>query len=50
MSAGQIIFKTVVTTVDMLLAMSVIKSDDSTDSLKKTFTVITLLNIAGVWV
>lgn len=48
MNTAQVILRTIVTTVDVILALSVIKSNESTD-VKRLFTIIVLMNIAGVW-
>ena len=50
MNIPQIIVKTVVSTVDILLAIAVLKSDEAVDGLKKAFVVIVLINVMGVWV
>lgn len=50
MNTPQIIVKTVVSTLDLLLAIAVLMSNDATDGLKKAFAVIVLLNISGVWI
>lgn len=50
MNVPQIIVKTVVSTIDLMLAIAVLISDDATDGLKKTFAVVVLLNITGVWI
>ena len=48
MNTAQVILQTIVTTVDVILALSVIKSNESTD-VKRLFTIIVLMNIVGVW-
>ena len=50
MNTAQIVLKTVITTVDLLLSLAVLKSDDAIDGLKKAFVAIVLLNLAGVWI
>lgn len=50
MNTPQIVLKTIVTTIDLLLAIAVIKSDEAVDGLKKAFAVVVLLNITGVWI
>lgn len=49
MSVFQIVLRTVVTTVDLLLTIGLFKADTATDSMRKAFTVVMLLNLAGVW-
>lgn len=50
MNIPQIIVKTVVSTIDILLAIAVLKSDEAIDGLKKAFVVVVLLNVMGVWI
>lgn len=50
MSTAQIVVKTVVTTVDMLLTLSVIRADNTTGTMVKVFAGIILLNLMGVWI
>ena len=49
MNTVQVVIKTIVTTVDILLGLITLKSD-SPDSVKKIMTVIVLLNAMGVWI
>lgn len=49
MSTIQIVVKTIVTTIDILLGAITILSDSPSNS-KKIMTVIVLLNAMGVWV
>ena len=49
MSIAQIVLRTIVTTIDVLLSASVIKASDSTEGMKKAFTLIVILNLAAVW-
>ena len=50
MNIAQIVFRTIVTTIDVILAAVLIKSAESSDGVKRTFTAIVLLNLAGIWV
>ncbi len=49
MNIVQIIVKTVVTTVDLLIAYAVLNGKEATDGMKKAFIVFALLNLTGVW-
>lgn len=50
MSTAQIVVRTVVTTVDLLLTISVIRADNTTGTMVKVFAGIILLNLMGVWI
>lgn len=45
-----IIIRTVVTTVDLLLSIAVLKAPDMADGHRKVFAALVLLNLAGVWI
>lgn len=47
---AQVIVKTIVSTIDILLAVAVLKSDDAIDGLKKAFAIVVFLNVMGVWI
>ena len=49
MGIGQVIFRTVITTIDLLLAIATICAKDVAFSHKKFFVALVLVNIAGVW-
>ena len=50
MSVAQIIFRTVITTIDLLLAFAVIAVKEMSDTSKRRFTVFVMLNLLGVWI
>lgn len=50
MSVAQIVIRTVVTTVDLLLTVAVIKADNMNNGMIKAFAIVILLNLMGVWI
>lgn len=50
MNAMQIVLRTVVTTIDLLLTLALFKADNTTNEMRKYFTVVMLLNLMGVWI
>lgn len=50
MSVAQIVIRTIVTTVDLLLTIAVIKADSTTNGMVKGFAIVILLNLMGVWI
>ena len=50
MSVAQIVIRTIVTTVDLLLTIAVIKADSTTNGMIKAFVIVILLNLMGVWI
>lgn len=49
MGVSQIIIQTVITTVDVLLAIATVCAREMPDSHKKTVVALLLVNIVGVW-
>ena len=49
MGITQIIFRTIISTIDILIAIAVVCSRDVNDAHKKIITALMLLNVAGVW-
>lgn len=50
MSIVQVVIRTVVTTIDLLLTIAVLKADNTTGNMVKAFAVVMLLNLMGVWI
>ena len=50
MGIAQVVLKTMVSTIDVLLAIAVVRADEAIDGLKKAFVLIVLLNVMGVWI
>lgn len=49
MGISQIVFQTVISTIDLLITIAVICGRDVNDAHKKIITVLMLLNVVGVW-
>lgn len=50
MNTLQVIFRTVVTTLDLIVFISFFRIEAANDSMRRMFTIFMLLNIAGVWI
>lgn len=50
MNAAQIVIRTVVTTIDLLLMVAFFKTTGIEDKAVKAVTVMILLNLVGVWI
>ena len=50
MSIFQIIVKTIISTIDILLSIAVLKAENTTDTMVRTFLLLIILNLAGVWI
>lgn len=45
-----VIFRTVVTTLDLIVVISFFRIEKASDSTRRLFTAFMLLNLAGVWI
>lgn len=50
MNIVQVVVRTVVTTVDLLIALIVLRDEKNPEPAKKILTGVVLLNIMGVWI
>ena len=50
MSITQIVLRTIVTTVDLLLSVAVLRVESNSDTIKKFWVLLVMLNLAGVWI
>lgn len=50
MNIASIVIKTIATTIDLLVAGIVLLDSRNPDTARKVITIVTLLNLAGVWI
>lgn len=50
MNVFQIVLKTIITTIDLLLSLIVLRDENNPDGAKRVLTVLVIANLMGVWI